>query len=197
MSISYPLTMPANPGFVSAEFTPISFVGSSRSPSTGEQDIYVWPGQWSEFLLNLPPMTESDAAIWAAFFLKCRGISGTFYFTPPNRVRSAGTIAGSVTVGAGAVAGNTVLPISGGSGSFAVGDWIQVALGASAKLHRIMQVNAGSLDVFPVLRSAYSNGTAITYVNPVGVFRLGDQVSELYDEEIICNGIEFKIKEAL
>jgi hypothetical protein len=197
MAITFPLTLPDRPGFKSAECVPISLVGLSRSPTTGEKQTFVWPGQWLEFMLALPPMRETRAAIWSAFFLTCRSASGTFYFTPPNRVTTAGTKAGAVTVGAGAVAGDTVLPISGGTGEFAIGDYLQVGALPTPKLHRVIKLNAGSVDVFPVLRSAYANGTAITYVNPVGLFSLSDQTSEAYDDEIICNGIDFKITEAL
>jgi hypothetical protein len=100
-------------------------------------------------------------------------------------------------VGAAAAAGSTTLPLQNGSGSFAVGDWLQVGTGASSRLHRVLQVNAGSVDVFPRLRSAYAQGTAITYANAKGVFRLAATPSARFDAARICAGLSFQAVEAL
>ncbi len=114
-----------------------------------------------------------------------------------------GTMAGAWTVGASAVANTTTLPLTGGTGLAAVGDWIQVfASGATARLHRVLQVNLSggnmiSVDVFPRLRSAYANGTAITYSSAKGVFRLASIPPEAFDPAKVCNGLSFTAVEAL
>lgn len=191
MSLTYPLTLPTATGFRSLEIKAQSVVAQNVSPFTGAQQVYAWPGQWWQFGVELPAMSQANAAIWSAFFLALNGPEGTFYLGPSIRKTTGGTKSGTVTVNTGAAYNSTVLPITGGSGDFAVGDWLQVGTGTAAKLHRVVQVNAGSVDVFPRLRSAYSAGTAITYTNPKGLFRAAAIPSEAYDSRKICSGLSF------
>jgi hypothetical protein len=197
MPITFPLTVPSHTGFRSLEIKPRTIVGVNASIFTGEQQVYAWQGQWHEFSIELPAMEQASAAIWAMFFQALNGAEGTFYLGPSVRKVTGGTKAGTVTVNTGAVANGTTLPITGGTGDFAVGDWLQVGLTTAAKLHRVMQVNVGSVDVFPRLRSAYAAATAITYTNPVGIFRLAGLPSEMYDQNKLCSGLSFNAIEAL
>lgn len=197
MAITYPLTLPTHTGFRSLEIQPKTVVGLAASQFTLEQQVYQWPGQGWLLNVELPPMSQANAALWVAFFLALNGPEGTFYVGPSIRKVTGGTKAGTVTVDTGAVANSTVLPITGGTGDFAKGDWLQVGTTTAARLHRVIQVNAGSVDVFPRLRSAYANGTAITYSSPVGVFRLLALPSEAYDSRKICHGLNFTAVEAI
>ena len=197
MAISYPLALPTITGFRSVELSARTAVAMVMSPFTGEQQVYAWPGQWWSWSVSLPPMTEAEAAVWAGFFLALNGPEGTFYLGPAVRTVTGGTAAGAWAVNTGAVANSTTLPITGGTGSFAVGDWLQVGATTASKLHRVTQVNVGSVDVFPRLRSAYAGATAITYTNPKGIFRLAGIPSESYDTAIISNGMNFGAIEAL
>lgn len=197
MAISYPLTPPTSPGYRSRELQPFTRVGMNVSPFTGAQQVYAWQAQWLQFAFTLPVMGDAAAGNWTAFFMALNGMEGTFYLGDSVRKTPRGNIAGTVTVGSGAVANATTLPLSGGTGAFAVGDWLQVFATTSARLHRVVQVNAGSVDVFPRLRSAYANGSAITYVNPVGRFRLLSIPAEAFDESKLCQGISFTAMEVL
>lgn len=197
MSISYPLSLPIHTGFRSTELDPQTVVGISASQYTGEQQVYPWPGQWWIFNVELPPMSQANAAIWAAFFLALNSYEGTFYLGPSIRKVTGGTKAGAVTVDTGAVANSTTLPITGGTGDFALGDWLQVGTTTASRLHRVTKVNAGSVDVFPRLRSAYAGGTAIIYTNPKGLFRMNGIPREAYDSRKICPGMSFIAFESL
>jgi hypothetical protein len=202
MSIAYPLTLPTHTGFRALEIGAQTVVGMAASPFTGEQQVYQWPGQWWQFMVELPPMSQASAAIWAAFFLALNGPEGTFYMGPSIRKASGGTVGGTWTVGSGATANSTVLPVAGGTGELAVGDWVQVGATTAMKLHRVLQVNKSggnmvSVDVFPRLRSAYANGTALTFTNPKGIFRLEGIPAEAYDSRKICRGLNFTALEAL
>ena len=173
-------------------------VGMVSSPFTGEQQIYRWPNQfWSAQVTLAPMTTQAIIGPWVAFFLSLNGCEGTFYWGDSVRKNSAGSISGSVSVAAGATANSTTLPITGGSGVFAVGDWIQVGTGSTSRLHRVLKVNGGSVDVFPRLRSAYASGLGITYTAPVGVFRIVNRVGLAFDERKIVSGLAFSIVEAL
>lgn len=198
MAISFPLSLPTVTGIRSSELQPRTVVGFDQSPFTGHQQVYAWPAQWLQFAIELPPMKQTAAAIWAAFFMSLNGAEGTFLLGPSIRKTPGGNISGTVTVGEGAVAGTTTLPLSGGTGSFAVGDWLQVDTGAAARLHRVLKINSGSVDVFPRLRAAYAKDTAISYTSPVGVFRLlGGIPAEGYDSRKICAGMSFTALEAI
>lgn len=202
MAITYPLTLPTATGFRATELQPVTVVGLNASPFTGEQQLYPWPGQWWRWAISLPPMTAANAATWTAFFLKLNGPQGTFYLGPSIRKTSGGNVGGSWLVDASATANSTTLPLKSGTGLAAVGDWLQVNTGENAKLHRVVQVNESmgsmvSVDVFPRLRSAYAEDTAVSFTNPVGVFRLAELPTEAYDSRKICHGLQFTAFESL
>lgn len=147
----------------------MTIVGVSTSKFTGSSQTYPWAGQWWRGRFTLPPMKDPNAGIWESWLLALNGQQGTFEFGDPARKVPRGTVAGAVQVGAGALANMTHLPLQGGTGSFAVGDWLQVG----TKLHRVIQVNsATSIDVWPRLRSNYAQTTAVVFTNPKGLFRL-------------------------
>ena len=196
--ITFPLTPPATPGFRSIEWQDQGNVGMSASLFTAHQHVNVWPAQWWTATVTLPAM-RSQAVIgsWVSFFLALNGVEGTFMLGDSVRRSSLGTIAGALGVGTGAVANSTTLPLSGGTGSLVAGDWIQISTGSTARLHRVTQVNTGSVDVFPRLRSSHAQGTLVTYTNAVGVFRLGARVPWAFDERKIASGVSLSVIEAL
>ena len=176
MSLTYPLTPPSSPTFNAMAYHPRTVVGYAASPFTGQQQTYVWPGQWWEIDGTLPPLTtDADADAWIGFLLALNGRQGTFYLGPSTRKSPRGSAAGTAAAGAANVANSTTLITKTHTGSFAVGDWLQVGATSAARLHRVVQVNSQySYDVFPRLRSAYADGTSIVFTNPVGIFRLKD-----------------------
>ena len=194
MAITYPVSLPVAGRFRSIEFAPLTMVGINRSPFTGQSQTYVWPGQLWQAKVSLPPMNDATAGAWVAWLLSLNGQEGTFYLGDSVRRTTAGTAAGSIQVGAGATALTTTLPVQGGTGVFAVGDWLQVA----TFLYKVVQVNTTvSVDVWPRLRASHAQATAITYTNPAGIFRLATNdmgwsvdVSKIY-------GIDFSAIEAL
>lgn len=198
MSLTYPLTFPTATGIQSRDMQPQTIVGMVQSPFTGQQQVYGWPGQWLTFSVSLPPMTDANAGQWSAFFMAMNGPEGTCLFGDSVRKIPRGTAAGTWTVGAGNTANSTTLVLVAGTGQFDVGDWLQIFSGASSRLHRVIQVNsATNYDVFPRLRSAYSNGSAVTYVNPKGVFRIASIPSEGFSAEKICGGMTINLVESL
>lgn len=196
MSLTFPLTPPTTPGFRSIQWLDQGNVGVAMSPFTAQQQVTEWPHQLWTPQVTLPPMRDAVAGPWIAFFLSLNGQAGTFFLGDSVRKTQLGSMSGSVTVAAGAVANSTTLPFSG-TGTPVVGDWWQVFTGSSARLHRIVKVNAGSVDVFPKLRSAYASGTAITYNNAKGVFRLAARVPAMFNETLFATGITFQAMEAL
>lgn len=174
MAITYPLTIPSISHIRDTEWDPVTMVGRTQSPYTGQSQTYVWPGQWWAVRFSLIPLNDAKqsnaAGLWEAFMLSLNGQQGTFRFGDPSRKTPRGTISGSpLQVGSSAAALSTVLPITNGTGQFAVGDWLQVG----NNLHRVINIiDSGHVDVWPRLRSAYAAGTTITYTNPLGLFQL-------------------------
>jgi hypothetical protein len=206
MAITYPLTLPTSVSFTDMQYIPRTVVGFSASRFTGQQQTYVWPGQWWEVRCKLPPLTtDALADAWIAFLLSLNGRHGTFNMGPSTR-KLPNILTALAQVGSGgATANSSTLPItlfSAGSG-LTVGDWIQHGTGASARLHRIVQVNAfvgtaGSVEIFPRARSAYAAGSGLVLTNPVGHFRLASDDSMGWSVDLAKNtGLEINAMEVL
>lgn len=196
MAITYPLSLPSvlSTTFAALQLNPATVVGVASSPFTGQSQQFVWPGQWWAGKATLPPLNGTNADAWVAFLLALNGQQGTFTLGDPSRKTTRGTASGSWTVGASAVANTTTLPIAGGSGAFALGDYLQIGV----YLHRIINlVDSTHVDVFPRLRSAYANGTAITYTNPKGLFRLSSNAMQWTVDVAKKHGMEINFVEAL
>jgi hypothetical protein len=134
-------------------------------------------------------MKRADAEQIVAFLLAAQ--RGTFYFQDYANPTNRGGVTGTLTVSS-ATANGTTLGISGATGSFAVGDWLQI----STSLYKVVQSNSSSsVDVFPALRKSYAGGTSITYANAKGVFRLASPSTEWAIGEASIYGVGFAIIE--
>lgn len=136
-------------------------------------------------------MVRADAEAVIAFLLAAQ--RGTFYFQDYANTAARGNVTGTLTV-ATATANSTTLGISGATGTFAVGDWLQI----STSLYKVVQVNSSSsVDLFPVLRSSYAAGTSIVYSNAKGLFRLGANQVDWSIELAGIYGVSFSIVEEI
>ena len=189
MAISYPLTPPSPFNLSRLSFTGVSATSRNTSPFTLQTQQYNWPGQAWLGSVDCPPMKRADAEEIISFLLKAQ--RGTFYFQDYANPTNRGGVTGTLTV-ATATANGTTLTISGATGSFAVGDWLQI----STSLYKVVQSNSSSsVDVFPALRKSYAGGTAITYLNAKGVFRLASPSTEWAIGEASIYGVGFAIIE--
>lgn len=189
MAITYPLTPPSP--FRVSRLSLSGFSATSRnvSPFTFQIQQYNWAGQAWSGQVDCPPMTRADAEAVIGFLLAAQ--RGTFYFQDYANPTNRGGVTGTLTV-ASATANTTTLGISGATGSFAVGDWLQI----STSLYKVVQVNSSiSVEVFPVLRSSYVAGTAITYSNAKGVFRLSEPLTNWSIDNAKIYGVSFGIVE--
>jgi hypothetical protein len=172
MAITYPLTPPAALEASSLSITGISATSRNVSPFTLQTQQYNWPGQGWLGSVECPPMQRAEAEQVLSFLLSAQ--RGTFYFGDYANPTARGNVTGTLTVSS-ATANTTTLGISGATGTFAVGDWIQI----STSLYKVVQVNSSSsVDLFPVLRASYAGGTAITYSSAKGVFRLAESSTQ-------------------
>jgi hypothetical protein len=189
MAITYPLTPPSP--FRVSRLSLSGFSATSRnvSPFTFQIQQYNWAGQAWSGQVDCPPMTRADAEAVIGFLLAAQ--RGTFYFQDYANPTNRGGVTGTLTVST-ATANTTTLGFSGATGSFAVGDWLQI----STSLYKVVQVNSSSsVEVFPVLRSSYAAGTAITYSNAKGVFRLSEPLTNWSIDNAKIYGVSFGIVE--
>ena len=192
MAITYPLT-PPDPFYLSRlSLTGVSAVSRNTSPFTLQTQQYNHAGQAWLGSVDCPPMTRADAETMLAFLLAAQ--RGTFLFQDYANANPRGAITGTLTVSS-ATANSTTLTMlnAGGSGSFAVGDWLQI----STSLYKVIKADGTGLivDVFPVLRKSYAATTAIVKTNAKGVFRLAQPTTEWSIELASVYGISFSIVE--
>jgi len=191
MAITYPLTPPSPFNLSRLSFTGVSATSRNTSPFTLQTQQYNWPGQAWLGSVDCPPMKRADAETVIAFLLAAQ--RGTFYFQDYANTAPRGTITGMLDVATATANGTTLTYTNaGGSGSFAVGDWLQI----STSLYKVVQVNsATSVDLFPALRKSYAGGTDIFYTNAKGVFRLASPSTEWSIGEASIYGVGFAIIE--
>jgi hypothetical protein len=189
MAISYPLTPPSPFRISKLTLSGMSATSRNVSPFTFQTQQYNWPGQAWMGSVECPPMTRAAAEEVIGFLLAAQ--RGTFYFQDYANTSARGNVTGTLTVSS-ATANTSTLGISGATGTFAVGDWLQIG----TSLYKVVQVNSSSsVELFPVLRSSYAGGTAITYSNAKGVFRLAESRTEWSIELASIYGITFSIAE--
>lgn len=189
MAISYPLTPPAALVVSSLSLNGVSAASRNVSPFTFQIQQYNWPGQAWLGSVQCPPMLRADAEEVVAFLLMAQ--RGTFFFEDFANPTARGNVTGTLTV-ASAAANTTTLGISGATGTFAVGDWLQI----STSLYKVVQVNSStSVDLFPVLRKTYAAGTAIIFTNAKGVFRLATPSTQWNIDVAKFYGISFDVVE--
>lgn len=189
MAITYPLTPPSPFRISRLSLSGFSATSRNVSPFTFQIQQYNWAGQAWTGQVECPPMVRADAEAVIGFLLAAQ--RGTFYFQDYANTSPRGSVTGTLTVASGS-SNTSTLGISGATGTFAVGDWLQI----STSLYKVVQVNSSSsVDLFPVLRSSYAAGTAITYTNAKGVFRLSEPLTNWSIDNAKIYGVAFGIVE--
>jgi len=189
MPLTYPLTPPSPFRLSTLSLTGISATSRNVSPYTLQIQQYNWPGQAWMGQVECPPMVRADAEAVISFLLAAT--KGTFYFQDYANPTARGSVTGTLTVST-ATANTSTLTFAGATGTFAVGDWLQIG----TSLYKVIQVNSSSsVDLFPVLRSSYAAGTAITYSNAKGVFRLMENNVNWQIDTAKMYGVNFGIIE--
>jgi hypothetical protein len=167
----------------------MSATSRNISPFTFQTQQYNWSGQAWMGSVECPPMVRADAEEIVGFLLAAQ--RGTFYFQDYANPSPRGAVTGTLTVNT-ATANTSTLGISGATGSFAVGDWLQI----STSLYKVIIANSSSsVEVFPALRKSYAASTLITKTNAKGVFRLADPKTDWSIELAGIYGIAFGIVE--
>lgn len=206
MAISYPLTLPSHTGIAQINFRAINTVGMSMSPFTYAQQVVAHSGQRWEADITLPPMKRADAEQWIAWLVSLRGQLGTFTLGDPTGATPRGLAGGTPVVNGADQVGGT-LAIDGCTASqtgwLKAGDYIQLGSGTTATLHKVLQdANSDgsgnvSLDIWPYIRSAPTDGSIVVTSNTVGKFRLASNEQNWSINEASIYGMTFGAVEAI
>jgi hypothetical protein len=208
MSITFPRSdSPSSPKPNAVALTQQSTTGVVTSPFTGTAQVVEWPAEWWAMELAFPPMKRTDAEAWIAFLQSMRGMLGTFLYGDPSYQGARGVATGTPLVNGANAAGSKTLATKGWTASqtgiLKAGDYFQVGTGASTRLHKVLKdadsdgSGNATLDIFPRLREALTDGAAITLSNPKGTFRLTDNKFQHTVNNARMYGISFAIAEAL
>lgn len=194
MALSYPLATPTTIGIESIELRAVNAVAVSQSPFTFKQQVISHGGQKWEASVNIPSVHRDKAAQWKAMLVGLKGQTGTFLLGDPDYATPQGTVSSCVASGsAGDDAVSVVM-----TGTLKAGDYIQLGSGASAKLHQVLldQDGDGSLEIWPSLRTNYSN-QSVVFNSPKGVFRLATNMTSWSINNASIYGISFEAVEAV
>jgi len=194
LAISYPLSTPTTIGIESIEIRAVNAVATSQSPFTYKQQIVSHQGQRWEASVNIPSVRRDLAAEWKAFLTALKGPTGTFLLGDPDYATPRGDVSSVTLTGS---AGDETATVTM-TGSLLAGDYIQLGSGSTAKLHQVLldQTGDGSLEIWPALRSDYTDATVV-FNNPKGVFRLSTNVSSWSINNASAYGISFEAVEVI
>jgi hypothetical protein len=206
MAISYPRVLPTNIGFAQITLRAVNQTSTTMSPFTYKQQIYNHTGQRWEAECQIPPLKRDDAEEWIAWLLSMKGQGGTFLLGDPLGATARGTLGGTPVVNGAAQIGGS-LDIDGCTVSVTnwlkAGDYIQLGSASTATLHKILQnVNTNvsgqaTLDIWPSMRTAPTDGATVITSNAVGRFRLNSGQQDWSINNISSYGITFAAVEAI
>lgn len=179
MAITYPLTLPNRPAPTRFAIEPASFSAMTQSPWTAAQQVQLNQGQMWTISIDLPPMGEHSARDWLSQLLALRGQFGTFLYGNPKMVSPRGNWGASPTInGAGQTGQELAVGGLPANAVIRAGDFFQIGSSSTARLYTVTQdatangSGQATLDIWPRLRTATTNGAAIVTSSPRGVFRL-------------------------
>lgn len=206
VSFAYPLSLPTW-SMESLELTPVSRVGASASPFTGQQQVFVHQGKWWQArVLTLRDMPRADAEAWISFLVRLNGREGTFLLGDPTARIPRGSAGGAPVVDGADQTGQTLAtrgwPVST-TGVLLPGDFLQVDTGANARLYKVLsQVDSdagglATIDVWPSIRDKPADGIPIATTDTVGLFRLASNENGWRWRAPTRTQIEFEAVEAI
>ena len=206
MPISYPRALPTHTGIRQITLRAVNVTAVSESVFTLRQQVFKHSGERWEAEVTLPQMARSDAEQWVAWLLSMRGREGTFLLGDPLGGTPRGSAGGTPRVNGANQTGDSI-SIDGCTASqtgwLKAGDYIQLGSGAGSSLHKVLQdvssngAGQATIDVWPSIRTAPADNSAVVVNNAKGVFRLATSSTEWSINEIAHWGVVFPAVEAI
>jgi hypothetical protein len=203
MSISYPLTLPADPRPRSISYTPWDVTPRSASPYTQKEQVYEYSGKKFRVSIQYPPMSKTEFKAIRAFVLSLRGAIGYFAMGDPGNTTPLGSAPGTpLANGAHALGANTFATkgwTAGQTNILRAGDEFQVESFCYTNLKDVNSDGSGNatLDIWPSLHSAVANNAAITTSSPKSLWRLEADSVTWSVSEALTYDISFSATEAI
>jgi hypothetical protein len=181
MTIIYPIDFPSVGGIESVEISPVDRVAMTKSEFTEQQLVVGHEGQSWNLLIQSVFLRRSIAEEWIAFLLSLKGTRGTFAFGDPFNTIPRGVATGTPLIKGATETGediNTDGWTPSTTGIVKKGDWVQVDTGQNRKLFKSLtdadsDVSGNALlTLWPSVKVAFPDNTAITMTSPKGIWRL-------------------------
>ena len=207
MATTYPITLPST-GIRKVSFRQRTAVAGYGSPYTGIQQVHAHPLQMWEATVELKPMQRSDtngAGDWIGALLSLNGPYGSFYLGDPGHTTARGVATGTPLVKGASQTGNTLLTDGwtvSQTGILKAGDWVQVGSGSTRQLVNVVaDTNSdvsgnATLEIWPRIRTAFADNTALTVSSPTGVWRLTEPLDFSWEQDLFTRGLTFTANEA-
>lgn len=205
MAVIFPLTFPAEPAFTRFVVKPLAFTAITRSPFTGQQQVFAHQGGMWQVEAELPPMLRAQAEAWLSMLVSLNGMEGTFLLGDVDAKTPRGSVSGTPLVNGAGQTGR-VLETDGWTASalgvLLAGDYIQLGSGATTRLYKVMQdvdadgTGAASIDIWPRLRESPEDNEALVTSNTRGTFRLASNEQTWETDRVGLYLISFSAIEA-
>lgn len=152
----------------------VSYDMVEASDPVGSESIRLFgPPKWKVSMGSAQSMNLAQASEWEALSLVLRRGVNHLAIWDPVRIAPQGTMRGSLTLGASAIAGTTNVALAGAVGTLNTGDWLQIGsgVGTSQLVKCVVPVTASAgaaVPTFePALRIAFAAGTVVSWDRPV------------------------------
>lgn len=200
------IVMPTSPGLSEIQMNMNDDVAVVSSPFVPSQtQTQSWPGAdaWS-MTITLPKMNLGTAAPWRGFMAELRGMQNVFQIGDPLAKTPLGVASGTPLcngTGTQNSAFAQTLYTNGWTPNITnqlyPGDYIQVGLRLYQVCEYCSSDSSGNIviPIWPSLREAPINGTAIITHNTVGVFRLAQNMRTWNNTYNQLMSVSFKIQE--
>lgn len=206
MTITYPLAFPTTFGFSSFMIGLDHAVSVAESEFTFEAQVQEHQGDAWEIGGSLELLNRDQSEEYNAFIAALGGRKGTFTVTPAGSGTPRGIATGTPLINGAGQTGQTINTDGwtiNTTGILKAGDFIQLGSGSTAKLYRVLSdVNSNgsgqaTIDIAPKIVTAPSDNAAITVTNPVGVFRMKENLLPVDISPPNQHSIRFSARQAL
>jgi hypothetical protein len=198
------IPMPDSPVLRQIDFTVEDAVASNESPYTRQAQFLAYPGAdlWSANVAT-PSMKIADARQWIAFLMALRGKANVFQLGDPTGAVPQGHPQGTPVIDGLNNAMAVQITTRGWTPNVGMhllpGDYIQLGY----RLHCVVGAPVSSdatgkatIEIWPSLREAQTDGTPLVLNNTKGLFRLAENKREWTVRETKTLGLSFKVIEA-
>lgn len=206
MTITYPLAFPTTFGFSSFIIGIDHAVAVAESEFTFEAQVQEHQGVAWEISGSLELLNREQAEEYNAFIASLMGRKGTFTVTPAGCGTPRGVATGTPLVKGASQTGNVLITDGwtiSTTGILKAGDFIQLGSGSTATLHRVLaDANSNgsgeaTLDISPKIVTAPADNATITVTNPVGVFRMKENLLPVEIRPPNQHTVRFSARQAL